>query len=207
LRHRRGNFGSLPDACRQRRDFRRTRVRRFAGGRAQAEAGRRFPRRGKGGVRADRARAEGPGHRRPFGADRARHGAGRQGGGARGHRAAFAAGGGTVMAGMRIHRRAVARAPASTANLGPGFDSLGMALSLYTWIDLQPADTTTVTLLGDKLQGVPADKTNLVYRAAQLVFREAGADIPELAIAIRSDIPSTRGLGSSAAAIVGALCA
>jgi len=111
------------------------------------------------------------------------------------------------MAGMRIHRRAVARAPASTANLGPGFDSLGMALSLYTWIDLRPADTTTITLLGDQLQGVPADKTNLVYRAAQLVFHETGADCPELAITVRSDIPSTRGLGSSAAAIVGALCA
>jgi homoserine kinase len=111
------------------------------------------------------------------------------------------------MAAMRIRGRAVARAPASTANLGPGFDSLGMALSLYTWIDLRQAETTTVTLLGDGLQGVPADKTNLVYRAAQLVFREAGAGDPELDIRIRSDIPSTRGLGSSAAAIVGALCA
>jgi len=111
------------------------------------------------------------------------------------------------MSGMRIRGRAVARAPASTANLGPGFDSLGMALSLYTWIDLRPAETTTVTLLGEGLEGVPADKTNLVYRAAQLVFREAGAGEPELDIRIRSDIPATRGLGSSAAAIVGALCA
>ena len=108
---------------------------------------------------------------------------------------------------VRIRDRAVARVPASTANLGPGFDSLGMALSLYAWIDLRPAETTTVTLLGEQLHGVPADKTNLVYRTAQSVFREVGVDIPELAVTIRSDIPPTRGLGSSAAAIVGALAA
>jgi len=103
--------------------------------------------------------------------------------------------------------RVVVRVPASTANLGPGFDSLGMALSRYAWVDLAPADRTTVTLYGDNLAGVARDKTNLIYEVAQSVFARAGADVPELAIGIRSDIPLTRGLGSSASAIVGALVA
>ncbi|XID93622.1 homoserine kinase [Paenibacillaceae bacterium WGS1546] len=103
--------------------------------------------------------------------------------------------------------RVVVRVPASTANLGPGFDSLGMALSLFAWISMAPAEQTRITLVGDRLEGVPLDKTNLVYEVAQAVFRKAGAELPELDIGIRSDIPLTRGLGSSASAIVGALAA
>ncbi|MBO9598523.1 MAG: homoserine kinase [Cohnella sp.] len=103
--------------------------------------------------------------------------------------------------------RVVVKVPASTANLGPGFDSLGMALSLFAWVSLAPSDATRVTLHGDNLEGVPLDKTNLVYEVAQSVFERAGISIPELDIAIRSDIPLTRGLGSSASAIVGALVA
>lgn len=103
--------------------------------------------------------------------------------------------------------RVVVKVPASTANLGPGFDSLGMALALFAWVSLAPAETTRVTLYGDNLDGVPLDKTNLVYEVAQAVFERAGVSIPELDITIRSDIPLTRGLGSSASAIVGALVA
>lgn len=103
--------------------------------------------------------------------------------------------------------RVVVRIPASTANLGPGFDSLGMALSMYAWIDLAPAERTVVTLYGDQLDGVSRDKSNLIYEVAQSVFARAGVELPELAIGIRSDIPLTRGLGSSASAIVGALVA
>jgi homoserine kinase len=111
-----------------------------------------------------------------------------------------------------LHRRdrVVVKVPASTANLGPGFDTLGMALSLFEWIDLRPAgpgELTTVTLLGDELSGVPQDKSNLVYEVAQMVFRRAGVDLPELHIAMRSEIPLARGLGSSATAIVGSLVA
>jgi len=103
--------------------------------------------------------------------------------------------------------RVVVQVPASTANLGPGFDSLGMALSLYAWVSLAASDETRITLVGDNLDGVPLDKTNLIYEVAQRVFRKAGAELPELEIGIRSDIPLTRGLGSSASAIVGALVA
>ncbi|MCD1258227.1 homoserine kinase [Paenibacillus athensensis] len=97
------------------------------------------------------------------------------------------------------------KVPASTANLGPGFDALGMALDLYAWIDMAVAEETTIELIGDQMKGLPTDKTNLVYKVAQMVFDAAGVSHPELSIAMYSDIPLTRGLGSSASAIVGAL--
>lgn len=97
--------------------------------------------------------------------------------------------------------------PASTANLGPGFDALGMALNLYIWIGMSFSDQTRIHLHGEQMQGVPADKTNLVYEVAQMVFDAAGETHPELEISMYSEIPLTRGLGSSASAIVGALVA
>jgi homoserine kinase len=97
------------------------------------------------------------------------------------------------------------KVPASTANLGPGFDALGMALNMYAWIDMAIAEKTSFHLIGDQLIGVPADKTNLIYKVAQMVFDQAGVSHPELEISMYSDIPLTRGLGSSASAIIGAL--
>ncbi|SDN56022.1 homoserine kinase [Paenibacillus sp. yr247] len=97
------------------------------------------------------------------------------------------------------------KVPASTANLGPGFDSLGMALNLFAWIDLAISDQTTIHLIGDQMNGIPTDKSNLIYKVAQMVFQEAGVSLPELDITMYSEIPLTRGLGSSASAIVGAL--
>ncbi|MDO7906871.1 homoserine kinase [Paenibacillus sp. JX-17] len=99
------------------------------------------------------------------------------------------------------------RIPASTANLGPGFDTMGMALSLYAWMEMKASDQTTFHLHGDQMNGVPVDKSNLIYEVAQLVFREAGVHVPEIEVAMYSDIPLTRGLGSSASAIVGGLAA
>ena len=99
------------------------------------------------------------------------------------------------------------RVPASTANLGPGFDVLGLALELYAWVELAAAPRTVIRLHGANLDGVPTDKTNLVYRVAQQLFARAGVEVPELEIDIKSDIPLTRGLGSSASAIVAALVA
>lgn len=99
------------------------------------------------------------------------------------------------------------KVPASTANLGPGFDALGMALNLYAWIEMGIAPATEIRLYGDQMSGVPTDKSNLIYKVAQQVFDMAGVSHPELEIAMYSDIPLTRGLGSSASAIVGALVA
>ncbi|OWR30158.1 homoserine kinase [Saccharibacillus sp. O23] len=99
------------------------------------------------------------------------------------------------------------RVPASTANLGPGFDTLGMSLSLYIWVEMRRAERTVVHFAGEGFEGIPADKENLIYKVAQLVFDAAGADVPELEIGMRSDIPLTRGLGSSASAIIAGLVA
>lgn len=104
-------------------------------------------------------------------------------------------------------RKVVVRVPASTANLGPGFDALGMALNLYAWIEMGVAAETEIRLYGDQLDGVPVDKSNLIYKVAQQLFEKAGVSYPELSIGMYSDIPLTRGLGSSASAIVGALVA
>ena len=99
------------------------------------------------------------------------------------------------------------KVPASTANLGPGFDTLGMALSLYSWVEMKESEQTRFHLYGDQMKGIPEDKTNLLYRVAQLVFDEAGVCMPEVEISMYSEIPLTRGLGSSASAIVGGMCA
>lgn len=108
---------------------------------------------------------------------------------------------------MSLSERVRIKVPASTANLGPGFDTLGMALSLYAWIEMKQDDQTSFQLFGDQMTGVPEDKSNLIYQVAQMVFEEAGISVPELSISMYSEIPLTRGLGSSASAIVGALAA
>lgn len=105
------------------------------------------------------------------------------------------------------NRTVIVKVPASTANLGPGFDSLGMALSLYEWIEMSASDRTQIMLHGEGTKGLPTDKSNLVYKVAQGLFQEAGVSIPELSISMYSEIPLTRGLGSSATAIIGALAA
>ncbi|OBZ09865.1 homoserine kinase [Bacillus sp. FJAT-27264] len=108
---------------------------------------------------------------------------------------------------MSNYGRSRVKVPASTANLGPGFDTLGMALSLYAWIEMEEAPETIFHLYGDEMKGVPQDKSNLLYQVAQMVFAEAGVSVPELSISMYSEIPLARGLGSSASAIVGALAA
>ncbi|AOZ91895.1 homoserine kinase [Paenibacillus crassostreae] len=99
------------------------------------------------------------------------------------------------------------KVPASTANLGPGFDTLGMALSLYSWVEMKESESTCIRLYGDNMKGLPKDKNNLMYRVAQLIFDEVGVSIPELEISMYSEVPLTRGLGSSASAIVGGMVA
>ncbi|WP_456279185.1 homoserine kinase [Bacillus sp. AK128] len=101
----------------------------------------------------------------------------------------------------------VVRVPGSTANLGSGFDCVGMAFQLYTTIKMKKASTTSILLKGDNLEGIAANKDNLIYKVAQQIFQKAQFHCPEIEIEIESEIPLTRGLGSSAAAIVGAVTA
>jgi homoserine kinase len=94
-----------------------------------------------------------------------------------------------------------ARAPASSANLGPGFDTLAVALGLYVEVTVVPADRLSVHTEGHGA-GLPADATHLAARVAAEV---TGHD--RLAITVRSEIPVGRGLGSSAAVAVAAAAA
>jgi homoserine kinase len=103
--------------------------------------------------------------------------------------------------GADIVRRMRARAPASSANLGPGFDALAVALALYVEVTVEPAEHLRVSTEGEG-SDLPADATHLAARVAAQVI---GHD--RLAITVRSEIPVGRGLGSSAALAVAAAAA
>lgn len=97
---------------------------------------------------------------------------------------------------------------ASSANLGPGFDSLGLALSLYDEIIVETTESgLTVEVEGEGAGQVPLDSTHLVVRAIQHGLRAAGSAVAGLNVRCRNNIPQSRGLGSSAAAVVGGLAA
>ncbi|MBZ9716120.1 homoserine kinase [Deinococcus multiflagellatus] len=99
------------------------------------------------------------------------------------------------------------RAPASSANLGPGFDSLGLSVPLYTTVRVTPQAVTEVVPLGPELAATPADESNYVYRAMQLAARRAGRPLPPARVEIETEVPLARGLGSSAAALVAGIVA
>ncbi len=93
------------------------------------------------------------------------------------------------------------RVPGSTANLGSGFDTVGLALQMYLHVEAQPGGSgLKIEVAGNYRTGIPSDRTNLVYR---YVAEHAGDAMPMgLRLRIENDIPLTRGFGSSAAAIV-----
>lgn len=98
--------------------------------------------------------------------------------------------------------------PASSANLGPGFDSLGLALSLYDEIDVETVESgLTIEVSGEGEGQVPLDSSHLVVRAIEHGLLSAGVSVPGLVVRCRNSIPHSRGLGSSAAAVVGGLAA
>jgi homoserine kinase len=99
---------------------------------------------------------------------------------------------------MTLQRRRLVRVPASSANLGPGFDVLAAALSLHLEVEVQETGTFAV----DTALDVPKDRSNLLVRAFE---RLHPADAFEFRIS--SEIPLSGGLGSSAAAIVAGLLA
>ena len=99
--------------------------------------------------------------------------------------------------------------PATTANLGPGFDCLGMALSLYNEIEIiaQAVESTGIEIEGEGTSELPHDVSNLIVRSMQRVFDQVGNQPTGLHLRSFNRIPMMGGLGSSSAAIVGGLVA
>jgi homoserine kinase len=97
---------------------------------------------------------------------------------------------------------------ASTANLGPGFDSIGLALSLYDEIIVETVDSgLIVEVEGEGSGQLVLGSEHLVVRAVHRGLCAAGVDAPGLVVRCRNTIPHSRGVGSSAAAVVGGLAA
>lgn len=95
------------------------------------------------------------------------------------------------------------RVPATSANLGPGFDALGLALTLYDEVSAVVGEPgVRVTVAGEGADGLPTDERHLVVRAMYAAFERLGGSPPGLDVACRNAIPQARGLGSSSAAIV-----
>ena len=97
---------------------------------------------------------------------------------------------------------------ASSANLGPGFDSIGLALSLYDEIIVETTDSGLVVEVdGEGAGELALGAGHLVVRAVERGLQAAGVSAPGLKVRCRNAIPHSRGLGSSAAAVVGGLAA
>ncbi len=97
------------------------------------------------------------------------------------------------------------RVPASTSNLGPGFDCFGLALKLYLTVRATPGTTgqCIVTTTGAKEnEALPRNAVNLIYRAMSFAMLREGAALPPVELLVHNEIPLASGLGSSAAAIV-----
>lgn len=99
------------------------------------------------------------------------------------------------------------KVPASTANLGPGFDSIGMAFELYLTLRISEAQQTRISYAGLGSDEVPLNEDNLIYKTMACLYERVGQRMPPLLMEVENNIPLTRGLGSSASAIVAGLTA
>ncbi len=107
------------------------------------------------------------------------------------------------------------KVPATTANLGPGFDCLGLALPIYNTVTVEetimPGTGIEINIIDETHEqdiiSIPTDENNIVYKAIELLYNSIGQTPSELKITIKTHIPIARGLGSSAAVIVGGLMA
>lgn len=99
------------------------------------------------------------------------------------------------------------RVPATSANLGPGFDALGLALALYNEVEARESDGITVQVEGQGAGRLPTSGDNVVARGVRLAYDAAGRPFEGVALRCVNRVPTSRGLGSSAAAWVGGLVA
>lgn len=95
--------------------------------------------------------------------------------------------------------------PATSANLGSGFDALGLSLTLYNYLEVQESDR--VEIFSTDAVPIPKNEQNLVYKTVKYLYDVCGRPLPGLRITQTNNIPLARGLGSSSACIVGGLLA
>src|SRR5258708_7102959 len=168
------------------------RARERGRGRGPAQAGALGHEAASGGLRPHRQRDEGP---RPRDRDGAGDPRDRRDARCRPRRA-------RAVSDLRI------RVPATSANLGPGFDSFGLALPMLEEFELRPARSWSVTVEGNGASGdVPMGADNLFVVAAMAAAKTLGHNLAPHHVTQRSAIPRGRGLGASAAAIVGGVVA
>ena len=108
---------------------------------------------------------------------------------------------------MSRHDLVTVRVPATTANLGPGFDCLGLALDIHNTVELSLAVATTVEITGEGQGQLSLGPNNLVLQAADRLAEQVESEVPGWHLRQHNEIPLARGLGSSSAAIVGGLIA
>lgn len=101
------------------------------------------------------------------------------------------------------------KVPGTTANCGPGFDAIGIACNIYNYLDLTLDNSakTIVHIEGEGAGIIPTDDRNIAVKAVRMVLLRVGSSYKGVKITMRNNIPLARGLGSSAAAIVGGLVA
>ncbi|KAL7485094.1 hypothetical protein ACHAW6_010686 [Cyclotella cf. meneghiniana] len=104
-------------------------------------------------------------------------------------------------------RSVTVRVPATSANCGPGFDCIGLAVDLWTEVTVSRADRFEITAEGDGAEDMPKDETNYIVTGVKAAYETAEKPMPPLKYHIVSRIPYARGLGSSSAAIVAGIIA
>ncbi len=100
------------------------------------------------------------------------------------------------------------KVPATSANLGPGFDSMGLALGLYNYVTVEETEQgLVIDILDESRTFLAKDERNLVYKSMKEVFKKVGYQVKGLHLTLENNIKVTRGLGSSSAGIVSGLVA
>jgi homoserine kinase len=93
------------------------------------------------------------------------------------------------------------KVPASSANLGPGFDALGLALGVYLECRFRPSARLEIRVSGREAEAIPTGEDNLIWQTAQRVAADVGEPLAPIELEIYNDIPIGKGMGSSAAAL------
>jgi len=108
---------------------------------------------------------------------------------------------------LREIKSTTIRVPATSANMGPGFDTMGMALNIWNELTIEKNEIFEIVVEGEGSVELPKDTTNLVCIALTKAFKAAGKTVPSLKYTCKQIIPHSRGMGSSSAAIVSGILA